>query len=421
MTYVKCMPLLAALILLAGCGGGGGGRAQAPEPIATAPAPDPDNQTGIESSAPVEPDSPPATPLEPAPALPTVPTLPEPAPAARTDFIIDSVDWLEPIVQQSGDAGFSLTGARAVQVRALVRTTSASMPSPLVRITLTDGSGKLLASEAMTGPATVTSTVDRTSMGTNFVFQVKSEWVKPGLKLRIVANPQGLALDPTPSNNTQDLAPAVGPEAVMYVTAVPVTTDVEGTAILPRSGAGEAATRQAIRSTLMAMYPLSDVKVRLRAPYKMTSVTTMRGNWGLMLGELNKLRIAEGRHGHYIGFVPHSPLGSTTTGNSFMPGTVATAMGAANPTAWRSGNVQHEVGHNFGLGHVACAPVGSAGELGYDAEQRSLLQLSARNNMMSYCGPAWISKSNYAYVQRSFTEHGLDKPDGTVIPLSQWQ
>jgi hypothetical protein len=169
------------------------------------------------------------------------------------------------------------------------------------------------------------------------------------------------------------------------------------------------------------MYPLSDVKVRLRAPYQMTSVSTMRGNWGLMLGELNKLRIAEGRHGHYIGFIPHSPLGSTTTGNSFMPGTVATAMGAANPTAWRSGNVQHEIGHNVGLGHVPCAPIGAAGELGYDAEQRAIVQLSARNNMMSYCGPAWISKSNYAYVQRKFGETALDKPDGTVIPLTEWQ
>jgi len=114
-------------------------------------------------------------------------------------------------------------------------------------------------------------------------------------------------------------------------------------------------------------------------------------------------------------------MGSTTTGNSFMPGTVATAMGAANPTAWRSGNVQHEVGHNVGLGHVACAPIGVAGELGYDAEQRAIVQLSARNNMMSYCGPAWISKSNYAYVQRKFGESGLDKPDGTVIAITEWQ
>jgi len=421
MKFVRYMPLLAALSLLAACGGGSQARETVPTPAAAGGGDSTNesgNETGIDGATPIEPGDMPAAPSGAAPAAPAVPALP---PAPGTDFIIDSVDWLEPVVQQSGDAGFALTGGRAVQVRALVRTTADSMPSPSVRITLTDGAGTVLASEAMTGPPMVKNTVDRASIDGNFVFQLKSDWVKPGLKVRIVANPDGLALDPTPSNNTQELAPAVGPAAVMYVTAVPVSTEAEGTAILPKSGNGANATRQAIRSTLMAMYPLSDVKVRLRAPYRMTGVSTMRGNWGLMLGELNTLRIAEGRHGHYIGFVPHSPLGSTTTGNSFMPGTVATAMGAANPTAWRSGNVQHEVGHNFGLGHVACAPIGAAGELGYDAEQRTIVQLSARNNMMSYCGPAWISKSNYAYVQRTFGETGLDKPDGSVIALSEWQ
>ncbi|UUZ49743.1 hypothetical protein LP420_06030 [Massilia sp. B-10] len=218
----------------------------------------------------------------------------------------------------------------------------------------------LLASADMSALSHRQAAADRASISDNYVFALKAEWIKPGMKVNIVANPDGLASDPTPANNSADLAPAVNPAAVMYVTAVPVTTEAEGTAILPRSGNGEAATRAAIRSTLMAMYPLTDVKVRLHAPYKMTSLTTMRGNWGLMLGEVNKLRIAEGNHGYYIGFIPHSPLGNTTTGNSFMPGTVATAMGAANPTAWRSGNVQHEIGHNFNLGHVACTPIGAA-------------------------------------------------------------
>ncbi|HEY0061286.1 MAG TPA: hypothetical protein VGC21_04145, partial [Telluria sp.] len=330
-------------------------------------------------------------------------------------------DWLEPVVQQATDEGFALTGARAVQIRALVRTAGADKAAPKVRIRISDAAGTPLSSDFMASPASVRASVDRATIAGNYTFQLKSEWVKPGLKVSIVVNPDGLASDPTPANNSIDLAPPVNPEAVMYVTAVPVRTADEGTALLPRSGGGEAATRAAIRSTLMAMYPLSDVKVRLHAPYQLTGATTMRGNWGLMLGEVNKLRSAEGNHGHYIGFIPHSPLGSTTTGNSFMPGTVATAMGAANPTAWRSGNVQHELGHNFGLGHVACTPIGAAGEYGFDAEQNAIVPLAERNNMMSYCGPAWISKANYIATQRKFAQSGLDKPDGLSIPLSEWK
>jgi hypothetical protein len=416
MKLLRCVPLLAAISLAAGCGGGG---SQGPVPAATPVVPaDPANQTSIDSNTPELPGDPLPPPIATPPVLP--PARPVP-PVSGSDFAIDSVDWLEPVVLQTADQGFALTTARAVQVRAMVTTAGVDKPAPRVRIRVVDSSGAVLASADMSGPATVKPGADRASIADNFVFQLKSEWVKPGVKLSIVANPDGLATDPTPANNSIELAPAVNPAAVMYVTAVPVTTEVEGTAILPRSGNGEAATRAAIRSTLMAMYPLSDVKVRLRAPYKMTSLTTMRGNWGLMLGEVNKLRIAEGNHGYYIGFIPHSTLGSTTTGNSFMPGTVATAMGAANPTAWRSGNVQHEIGHNFNLGHVACTPIGGAGEFGYDAEVNAIVPLAARNNMMSYCGPAWISKTNYAAVQRRLTQYGLDTPNGVTIPLGDWK
>ena len=459
MKLLHCMPLVAAISLL-GCGGSGQADGARPPTQAAPVVPaEPGNQTSIDTTRPIEADAPatpavpvappvtppvepqvPAptptpvpvpvptptpttptptpTPATPAPAIPPVPpTLP---PLAGPDVIVDSVDWLEPIVQHTSDPGFSLTSGRGVTIRALVKTGGESMASPPVRIKISDANGKLLESALMSGPATINGGVDRTSIGANFVFELKAAWVRSGLQVSIVANPDRLASDPTPANNKHDLSPAVGPEAVMYVTAVPVSTQVEGTALLPKSGGGEVAIRQAIRSTLMAMYPLSDVKVRLHAPYLMTGLTTMRGNWGVMLGEMNKLRIAEGRHGHYIGFVPRSPLGSTTTGNAFMPGTVSVAMGAANPTAWRSGNVQHELGHNFGLGHTACTPIGDPGELGYDAETRTIVLLSERKNTMSYCGPSWISKTNYANVQRKFGE-GLDKPDGIAIPLSEWK
>ena len=320
---------------------------------------------------------------------------------------------------RTDDPDFSLVSGRAVILRALVKSPQAGLPVPGVQVKVYDSNKQQLTSANMTPPAAITNTVDRTSVVGNYTFKLDSAWVKPGMSVEVVVNPAGLTNDPTPENNSIGLQPRVGPEVVMYITAVPGATQVEGTALLPRGGAGASSIRQAIRSTVMAMYPVSDVKVRIHAPYTFTNATTMRGNWGVMLGEISQLRSAEGSHGHYMGFIPHSPLGSTTTGNSFMPGTAPTMMGAKNLTAWSSGNSQHELGHNFGLGHVPCAPIGGDAELGYDAEQNVIVKFSDRNNMMSYCAPAWISRSNYLYTQAKFAKSGLDKPPAAIV--GEWQ
>jgi hypothetical protein len=333
--------------------------------------------------------------------------------------VLDSADWLEPVVMQTGDPDFALVSGRSVILRALVKSPQAGLPAPSVQLKVFDGNKQQLAIVSMTAPATISSTIDRTSIVGNYTFKLDSAWVRPGVSVEIVVNPVGLQNDPTPANNSLNLNPRVGPEVVMYITAVPGSTQVEGTALLPKSGGGAAAIRQAIRSTVMAMYPVSDVKVRIHAPYTFNKATTMRANWGVMLGEINQLRIDEGNHGHYMGFIPHSPLGSTTTGNSFMPGTVSTMMGAKNLTNWGSGNSQHELGHNFGLGHVSCAPIGAETDLGYDAEQNAIVKFSDRKNMMSYCGPAWISRGNYLYTLAKFAKSGLDKPTADII--GEWQ
>lgn len=71
--------------------------------------------------------------------------------------------------------------------------------------------------------------------------------------------------------------------------------------------------------------------------------------------------------------------------------------------------VAHELGHNMGQPHAPCGnpsgvdpnfPHGNAfiGVVGYDGENNQLMSPTGNRDLMSYCGPRWISDYNYERV-----------------------
>jgi hypothetical protein len=342
-----------------------------------------------------------------APAVAASPAVLSALDAAGPDYSLTRVDWLEPVVLTTDTPGFALVSGRAVKMRVFVTAPEAGSPAPEVHVRVLDAQQRVLADSTMSGPAgqVVGTQPALGSLSEAYLFELQSEWVRPGLQVELtVASGPGGA-DPNPDNNHLLLSPTVNPPNVLYITLVPVQTQEEGLASLPEEENGPEATRQAVKSALKAFYPLSDVKVRIHEPY-MAKVTTQRGNWGYLLGELNDLRISEGNHGYYLGFI--KPSGGATVGNSFMPGTVAIV---ASGTPWRKGTVRHELGHNFGRGHVNCGPLDASGQnWGYDAARGQMIDPTTTNNIMSYCGPAWVSRDSYLNIQRTFRIWGLDRP-----------
>ena len=93
--------------------------------------------------------------------------------------------------------------------------------------------------------------------------------------------------------------------------------------------------------------------------------------------------------------------------------------GASYVGAWSffapldAGSIGHEIGHSFSLGHAPCGTLGdplfpqadgSIGAWGYDVRTGSLVP-PHHKDIMSYCGPQWIS--DYYFTQ-AFT-HRLAK------------
>ncbi len=131
-----------------------------------------------------------------------------------------------------------------------------------------------------------------------------------------------------------------------------------------------------------------------------------------LLAQTRTIRIMERGNGHYVGMMSGTMTGSDGRGER--PGHVSVAQPYA-PT------IAHELGHNMNLMHAPCGnpsgidPAyphadGTIGDWGYDYWQ-SLVAPWAYRDLMSYCGPRWISGYHFnKALQFRLTSQGF-RPD----------
>ena len=125
-------------------------------------------------------------------------------------------------------------------------------------------------------------------------------------------------------------------------------------------------------------------------------------NKGVSLGTLEAIRLMEGGSGHYMAFVsPRRDLGLAgyARGNR---------LSASMPFP---ATIAHELGHNMSLNHAPCGGAagldsgypysdGSSGSWGYDHEGGWVLVHPSRPDLMSYCGPEWVSDYHFTNALR---------------------
>ena len=260
--------------------------------------------------------------------------------------------------------------------------------------------GSLLGNLSFTCPSPIPTSTNQADLATTCNATLPASWVVPGLRVELRADPQD-ALGGDPAEKSRTLIPQVEPGPTLHLTVVPVVYQ----GVMP--------TIPDFKPTVLAIWPLKDVEYTVRAPYTYSGFLFESGyGWDQLLDELRLLRQADGSGRYYYGFVRVSYT-SGIVGIGYVGYPVA--VGWDQPQT-ASAIMAHELGHNFGRLHVSCGdggsfldpdypyPDGSIGIWGYDPKGNSLDPSEAAvplkdpavyKDIMSYCGPEWVSDYNY--------------------------
>lgn len=149
------------------------------------------------------------------------------------------------------------------------------------------------------------------------------------------------------------------------------------------------------------LFPISSYDTDVHATYT-TDIEPGEGFASDLLPEIEALRMAEGSDRHYYG-VFSSSVDRSLSGFGYIPGKAAVGVEES------SSILAHELGHNFNQLHTPCGDPANIdpdypylnadiGKYGVDVDQLALRPPGEWKDLMSYCGPEWISDYTYTRI-----------------------
>ena len=229
------------------------------------------------------------------------------------------------------------------------------------------------------------------------------DWViQPGLEMVIEVDPDG-TLDP--GLGVAKRIPEAGRLAVdvkvmplFDLTLIPfIWTETRDSSIVDLVGAMAAdPEHHEMLRDMRTLLPIGALAVTAHESVLSSSNSTFS-----LLTQTDAIRVMEGGVGHYQGMMSGSLSGAYGVAN--LPGRSSFSRPVPSTIA-------HELGHNLSLLHAPCGTPnpdpsypyldGSIGAWGYDFRDGGRLVRPSAPDVMSYCGPEWISDYHFSNALR---------------------
>ena len=291
---------------------------------------------------------------------------------------------------QSSSAQVDVVAGRDGLARAFVSASESNDAAPTV--TLFWQSGSSSGSIVLSGPGSVPTSPSEATLGDTFTSVIDGSIIDDGVEVYVEVDPDDVIDEADESNNRYpdsgwlDLDAVVVP--TLEITLVPITY----LGVTPDLSDPDSWLDDTLR-----IMPVAGYDVIVRSSPLVVSDSSF--NWSATLDDIYTLRTTDGSDRVYHGIVdPQYSSGIAGIGYIGAPA----AISWANPGA--DGVVAHELGHNFNLDHAPCGVSGDAsfpysdggtGVWGYDVIGGSLKNPDDYFDLMSYCGPEWISDYHF--------------------------
>ena len=276
-------------------------------------------------------------------------------------------------------------------------TTSVGIPRVLARF-YHDGTEKHVADIPATGTAIPTE-VDEGDLSLSANALIPGVIVRPGIEMVIEIDPDS-TLDPglgVPRRipETGRLPVDVRKVPVLDLTVVPFLWSTDPDSVILDLTAAMAADPKGhgLLWHTRTLLPVGDLHVTAHEAV----LSSSNSAWSL-INQTRAIRVLEGGTGHYMGMTSGAVTGGVAG--------LATLGGRVSFSIPDSDVMAHELGHNMNLRHAPCGNPGgldrwfpyrdgSIGVWGYDFHEGGRLVEPRRPDLMSYCGPGWISDYHF--------------------------
>lgn len=336
------------------------------------------------------------------------------------DLKIDSLEITQAIQNSSNTV--PLVQDRPTTVRIYAKTSGATAIAN-VSVSLTAFRDGNSLGNLTVGPGSVSPTPSRANYESSFNTLLPVNWLAGNVTLTAVVDSANNIPEGNESNNSIFANVSFNPVPPLHVVFVPINYTHVPTGIYFPSYPVDVPE---FSEYIMKIFPLHAASFTYRPPINFAGDLSVSSQWNALLNEVFAAKYGDGAPESYIyyGLLP-----TTNANNDTYPlawsGWGSIGGRASVGVVEGSGLIaSHEFGHNFGRRHSPCGnppgvdpsypyPDGSIGQYGLDVMQSKVWTPGppdSSKDLMSYCGPRWVS--DYTYLGLYYDQLS----DGGLMP-----